>query len=123
LARAGLGRGEIYITNVLKCRPPNNRRPAREEIEACTPLLNKQIEVISPRIIVTLGATAGEVVFRKYGFKWEGMLKENARPRVINTVFGSVTLLPAIHPAAVLRNPNWQRSLDAAMEKLAEIRK
>lgn len=62
LAVAQLNRADVFITNVVKCRPPNNRKPEREEIEACSPFLKRQIEVIKPRLIICLGGTAAQAV-------------------------------------------------------------
>ncbi len=69
LESVGIERKDVYITNILKDRPPNNRDPQTEEIEACVPYLEKQIEVISPQIICTLGNFATRYIFKKYGLK------------------------------------------------------
>jgi uracil-DNA glycosylase len=91
----GLRRADVYICNVLKCRPPGNRDPQEDEIEACTPWLIEQISVIQPRVIVTLGNFATKFVLNT--------------PQGITRMRGSVypwhgrTVIPTFHPAAILR--------------------
>ena len=121
LTSAGIKREDVFITNVVKCRPPGNRRPSKEEMEACIPYLNMQLESIGPRVIVPLGAVAGETIARKYGLPWSGMFKENGVERKVVTILGEVTVIPAIHPAAVLRNPENKGMLVRAIEKLKEF--
>jgi len=106
LGELGISREDVFITNIAKCRPPNNRRPEKTEVEACTPYLNMQLETLTPKFIVPLGAVAGEYIFKKYGLTWTGMLKENGIKRQVSTIFGTLTIVPVIHPAAVLRNPH-----------------
>jgi len=93
-----LKRESVYITNVVKCRPPNNRVPTKEECSACRPYLDKQIELISPKIIVALGATAlNTLTGENYSImKMRGNLLE----------IGGAKLIPTYHPSFVLRNPS-----------------
>jgi uracil-DNA glycosylase len=121
LASVGIKRREVFITNVVKCRPPDNRRPARGEVETCMPYLNMQLDTIAPRVIAPLGAVAGETIAKKYGLPWTGMMKENGVSREVMTILGKLTVLPVIHPAAVLRNPNNRGMLESAIGKLANI--
>ena len=67
LESINLSREEVYITNILKCRPPNNRNPLQSEIEACTPYLDRQIELMNPEIIATLGNFALSYISEKFG--------------------------------------------------------
>jgi DNA polymerase len=91
----GLKRDEVYIANILKCRPPGNRDPMPDEIEMCTPYLREQIRLIDPRVIVSLGNFATQFLLgRKVGI---------TRVRGQRIPLGSRTLIPAFHPAAVLR--------------------
>ena len=92
-----LQRQDIYITNMLKCRPPNNRDPLPAEITACGPYLERQIRMISPKVIVTLGrySTANF-------FPTEPISKLRGKPMPWN----GITILPMYHPAAALRNGN-----------------
>ncbi len=96
-----INRSEVYIANIVKCRPPGNRVPTTEEAMTCRPYLMKQIELISPRTIVTLGATA-------YRY-----LTSDDTPisRVRGTVrdMGSYILIPTFHPSYLLRNPSAKK--------------
>lgn len=95
LGEIGLGREDVYIANVLKCRPPGNRDPLPAEIEACTPYLERQIGLISPRVVVTLGNFATKYLLRTA----EGITRLRGR-RFRHRGGG---LIPTYHPAAVLR--------------------
>ena len=88
----------LYISNILKCRPPGNRTPASEEMAACLPYLEQQINLVDPAIIITLGATA-----------LKALLGENmriTRERGSWKLYHSRLLMPTYHPSALLRNPN-----------------
>lgn len=102
LDACGFSRDEhIFISNIVRCRPPQNRAPKPEEREACLPYLMKQIELINPKIIILLGATA-----------LKGLIDPNAR---ITQVRGrwiqwhGRLVMPTYHPSALLRNPNMKR--------------
>ena len=99
---AGWRREELYIANIVKCRPPGNRNPMQEEIETCYPLLVKQIELIDPPIIVTLGAVAAKVLLDSRDFY---ITRERGKWRQL----GSRMLMPTFHPAALLRDPSKKR--------------
>ena len=94
LASADLSRGDAYIANILKCRPPGNRNPQSAEIETCTPFLREQVQLISPRVIVTLGNFATRFVLKTTA----GIT--GLRGTVHTT--GRFTVLPIFHPAAAL---------------------
>lgn len=94
-------RSDVYICNILKCRPPSNRKPTPEESELCKPYLKKQIELVKPKIILCLGLTAAENLL---GTK-ESM--GSLRGRVMQ--YENVPVMITYHPAALLRNPNWKR--------------
>ena len=94
-------RQEVYIANVVKCRPPGNRTPLPEEMEACMPYLSKQIELIKPKLILCLGLVAAS-----------GLLKKKdslGRLRGKIFEFNSTKVMVTYHPAALLRNPNFKR--------------
>lgn len=102
LAAVNLERGEdVYICNILKCRPPGNRDPLQEEVEQCEPHLVKQLQLIEPRLIVALGRMAAQVLLRTTAplSRLRGQVHE----------YQGVPLLVTYHPAALLRNPNWKR--------------
>ena len=96
LQEAGLSREDVFITNIVKCRPPNNRVPAEEERSACRPYLERQIKLINPRIICILGRTAYESIL-------EGSSITSNRGKLVrhNNRFYFLT----VHPAAVIYNP------------------
>ena len=94
-------REEVFICNILKCRPPNNRDPQPEEIELCEPYLWKQLELIKPKMILCVGRIAGQ-----------SLLKTNASLAVLRGKvhdYRGIPLMVTYHPAALLRNPNWKR--------------
>jgi uracil-DNA glycosylase len=94
-------REDVYICNILKCRPPGNRKPLPEEAETCLPYLRKQIELVRPKLILCLGLTAAENLL---GTR-ESLTQ--LRGRVLS--YEGTPLMVTYHPAALLRNPNWKR--------------
>ncbi len=94
-------RDDVYICNILKCRPPGNRKPLPEEAELCIPYLRKQVALIQPRVILCLGLTAAENLLGTH--ESLGQL----RGRVLS--YEGIPLMVTYHPAALLRNPNWKR--------------
>jgi len=106
-----LDRKDVFIANVLKCRPPKNRDPLAEEIEKCEPYLIKQIELINPKLIVTLGRFAALTLLRSKAAL--GVLREEMHN------YNSVPLVVTYHPAALLRNPQLKRN---SWEDLKKIR-
>lgn len=106
----GLSRQEVYITNVIKCRPPENRNPALEEIAACEPFLIKQLAAIRPRLICALGTFAAQT-----------LLKTEAKISALRGrfhVYQGIPLMPTYHPAFLLRNPQKKRDVWEDMKKL-----
>ncbi len=126
LTEIGIRRSDLYITNVVKCRPPNNRQPAREEIDACSLYLESQILLISPKIIVTLGGVAGEWVASRMGIRWLGVAKMRGNIYRGSMLGIKISLVPTYHPAAILRNKgdieHLKRDLEKALEELARIK-
>jgi DNA polymerase len=101
LGEVGLARDDVFITNVLKNRPPGNRDPQPEEIDACKPYLYRQIELIEPRVICTLGNFATKLLTRSN----RGIMSVHGRPQVHELGAHWVRLYPLLHPAAALRTP------------------
>ena len=112
LGLAGLAREDIYIANVLKCRPPQNRNPKPDEVLACSPFLREQIRSIWPDIIVTMGNPATHFVLKTE----VGITKLRGRFHQM----GHFRVLPTFHPAAALRNPAWQELLEQDIAMLGE---
>lgn len=99
----GLSREEVYICNVVKCRPPRNRDPERDEIEACLPFLKQQLNIIKPDVICILGRVAGQALLRS-DFKI-------SLERGNWYSYMDIPVMPTYHPAYVLRNPSRKRQL------------
>jgi uracil-DNA glycosylase len=106
----GMKREDVYITNVVKCRPPNNRKPTTEEIESCEPFLFREIDVIKPKMIVTLGATP---MFSLLRVK-DGITK--IRGNFYS--FRGIPVMPTFHPAFLLRVPERKREVWEDMKKV-----
>lgn len=111
LQEVPLRREDVFITNVVKCRPPGNRDPEPNEVAECLPYLLAQIELIDPRVIVTLGRHS---MLRFYP---QGKIS-NDHGRIIN--LGKRVLLPVYHPAAALRNPRLNETLRQDMRRIPE---
>jgi uracil-DNA glycosylase family 4 len=105
LARLGVSRGDVYITNVVKCRPPNNRTPTQEEVETCLPYLLRQIELLRPRRIVALGLTSVKTLLHLVGKRVEKIGDVRGRCFRGRVAGVEVEICATYHPAAVLRNP------------------
>ncbi len=103
LDAAGFRREEIYIANILKCRPPNNRDPHPDEIAACTPYLEEQIELVNPKIICALGRFAAGYLVGQLGAPMGSL-----RGKIL-AYQERIPVLSTYHPAALLRNPDWKR--------------
>lgn len=97
----GMKREDVYICNIIKCRPPNNRAPLPTEVETCTPYLLRQIELIRPKFIISLGRTAAQWLLNTTDNlgKMRGKIHD----------YNGVQLIVTYHPAALLRNPEWKR--------------
>lgn len=124
LEGAGFEREEVYIANVLKCRPPNNRDPKQEEIEACTPYLERQIEIIEPEVVVGLGNFGTKFVLSKYNLKGkiEGISQIHGERFSAKTLFGEIKIVPMYHPAVATYNPNMIDTLEEDFEVLKEFK-
>jgi uracil-DNA glycosylase len=94
-------RSQVYICNILKCRPPGNRNPLPEEIAMCEPYLIKQLEILRPAVICTLGTFATQTLLRT------DIPISKLRGRI--HYYQNIKLVPTFHPAALLRNPAWKR--------------
>jgi len=112
LQKAGLSRDEVYITNVVKCRPPGNRDPRPDEIAACSPYLDAQIRVIKPKIIVTLGRHSTKYLLGKGGINVSGITRVRGKTFKIEIGGIPVTVVPTYHPAAALYNPRLRTVLE-----------
>ncbi len=112
LDAVGFRREEIYIANILKCRPPDNRDPRPDEIAACTPYLEEQIELVNPKILCALGRFAAGYIVDQLGAPMGGL-----RGRVLS-YRDRIPVVPTYHPAALLRNPDLKRIVWEDMQLL-----
>lgn len=108
-----LTRDEVYIANVIKCRPPGNRNPEPDEVEQCEPFLFRQIDAIRPKVIVALGKFAAQSLLRTA----EPISKLRGR----EFPFRDAILMPTFHPAYLLRNPSSKREVWEDMKRVREI--
>ncbi len=112
LASIGLRRDQVFITNVVKCRPPNNRDPLPGEIEACRKYLNRQIELIRPKVIVSLG---------RYSLAWffpgDKISKAHGQVKVKDGIY----FIPMYHPAAALHAGNMRKVIEEDFKKIPAV--
>jgi uracil-DNA glycosylase len=108
LGGIGLSRGDVYIANVIKCRPPGNRDPQPDEIEACESHLFRQVELIAPTLIATLGNFATKLLSGKQ----HGITRVHGAPQDATVGGRRVTLYPIYHPAAALYTPAMLKTLE-----------
>ncbi len=113
LKAINFSREEVYIANVVKSRPPGNRTPNSDEMEACIPYLKKQIALIKPKMILCVGLTAAQGVLKKKDSltKMRGQIFE----------FEGAKVMVTYHPAALLRNPNWKRPTWEDVKKFRQL--
>jgi len=118
LESIGLKREDVYIGNILKCRPPGNRNPLPNEIDACTPYLDKQIEIINPKVICCLGNFATGYILRKFGLENQIQGISKIRGKIFSA--DKRKIVPLYHPAVVAYNINMK---DVLMEDFKTIKK
>jgi uracil-DNA glycosylase family 4 len=112
LSSINLTRREVFICNVIKCRPPENRAPLPDELEMCRPYLNRQIALIKPQVIITLGRFSMEIAF-----KGVSITKIHGVARKID----DVTYIPMFHPAAALHQPKYRSLIEDDFSKIPAI--
>lgn len=113
LSIAGLNRNEVYIANVLKCRPPSNRNPRAEEILACAPYLREQTSKINPKLIITLGNFATKFILKNE----EGITQLHGKA----VTLGKFTVLPVFHPASTMYDPKKKEELEKDFAKISKL--
>ncbi|MBI1938498.1 MAG: uracil-DNA glycosylase [Ignavibacteriales bacterium] len=113
LKAVNLKREEVYIANILKCRPPGNRDPQSNEMETCTPYLHKQIDLIKPKIILCLGRVAANSLLNKK------LSLTDLRNNIYE--FNGIKVMATYHPAALLRNPHWKRGCWEDVQKFKKL--
>jgi uracil-DNA glycosylase len=117
LSGIGLARADVFVANVIKCRPPGNRDPQPAEIEACHPYLMSQIALIEPRVIATLGNFATKLITGSRA----GITRVRGTPQVHEIAGRTVFVMPVLHPAAALRTPSLVATLRDDFASLAAL--
>lgn len=122
---AGLKREDVFIGNILKCRPPDNRNPQDKEINTCTPYLDRQIEFIKPSILCCLGNFSTGYIMKKFGLgmKVQGITKIHGNIFIADTSYGKIKLMPLFHPAVVTYDMNKKTILAKDFANLKNIPK
>jgi uracil-DNA glycosylase len=117
LAGIGMSRDEVYICNTVMCRPPGNRDPLQEELDACEPHLFHQIELIQPKLVATLGNFATKLLSGKPN----GITQVHGREQQVTLGGNEVTLYPIFHPAAALYTPRMLAVLEEDFRRIPEL--
>lgn len=115
LAAIGFAREDVYICNILKCRPPNNRDPQPDEVGHCSPFLLQQLALIQPKLLLAVGRIAGKTLL--------GVESTLSAMRTQTHSFRGVPLVVTYHPAALLRNPQWKRGCWQDVQRAAALLK
>jgi uracil-DNA glycosylase len=123
LAGIGLEREAVYITNVVKDRPPDNRDPSKAEIELYTPFLLRQIEVIQPKVIATLGRFAMDFILATFDMPQRGEKISALHGKVLTaqTPYGNIAVVPLFHPAVALYNQSQKQTLVDDFQALKQV--
>lgn len=123
LESINLKREEVYITNLLKCRPPQNRDPLPEEIKACSPYLVRQLEIINPKVICPLGRYSMKFIFEKYGLadRLEPISKIHGKIFEVKSLFSDISIVPLYHPAVATYHPAMKEILKKDFEALKKF--
>ncbi|PIR02796.1 MAG: uracil-DNA glycosylase [Candidatus Nealsonbacteria bacterium CG_4_9_14_3_um_filter_35_11] len=127
LKSVAIERKEVYITNILKDRPANNRVPKPEEIKACGPYLDRQIKIIKPKIVCTLGNYSTKYIFKKYGLEDEIQGISKIHGKIFSAFgkdgqFNGVKIIPLYHPAVVVYNQNMKQALEKDFKILEKFK-
>ena len=113
IAAIGLTREQVYLLNVIKCRPPHNRNPQPDEVAACRPILQEQLACLQPRVICALGAFAAQTLLHTE--------EKISRLRGRFHMLGSIQVMPTYHPAYLLRNPQYKRAVWEDMQRIQDV--
>ena len=123
LLKAEIERGEVYIANILKCRPPGNRDPREEEIKQCTVYLDRQISIIKPKVICCLGNFATAYIMKKFNLQdnVQGISRIHGKIFSYSSLFTSLKIIPLYHPASATYNVNLINVMDKDFSILKNI--
>ncbi|MDX1535710.1 MAG: uracil-DNA glycosylase [Candidatus Spechtbacterales bacterium] len=123
LDSAGLERKKVYITNIVKDRPPSNRDPRPEELEVYAPFLDKQINIIKPKVIAGLGRFSSTYLMQRFGLadKVDTISKMHGKMFEVEANYGPIILVPLFHPAAALYSPDKKEPMKKDFKLIADI--
>jgi DNA polymerase len=121
LAGAGLSRENVFISNVVRCRPPENRKPKGSEVEACSGHLDRLLGIIEPRVVAPMGNSAVEYIFDKYGLGEAVIGDAHGKQQKAKTQWGEIIVYPLYHPAAAIYNRKLLGELEEDMKRLAAL--
>jgi uracil-DNA glycosylase family 4 len=116
-----LKRNDVFITNILKCRPPKNRNPLRSEINNCKKFLDMQIDKIQPKIIAPMGSFATYYIFKKFGLKIDKISNIHGKIYNVNNINGNIIIIPLYHPAIVIYNVKIKKILFEDFKLLKKV--
>lgn len=123
LSDIGIDRSEVFITNVVKCRPPGNRDPREDEIRVCSTYLDRQIRIIRPEVILALGRHSTAYFLKKIGRKCSSIMAMRGKVFIITIDDKKVKVFPTLHPAAALYNPRLRSVLEEDFRRLLKLLK
>jgi uracil-DNA glycosylase family 4 len=118
LSEIGLSKDKVFIGNIVKCRPPRNREPMPDEIQTCTPYLDRQIRIIKPKVIVTLGNHSTAYILSKANLPFNSITKNHAKFYQATILGIQVTIFPTFHPAAALYSAKYKEMLQRDFQLL-----
>ncbi len=118
LGEIGLSRIDVFICNILKCRPPKNRPPKPLEVQTCTPYLDRQIKTVKPKLIATLGSHSTDYIFLKFGLLFTSITEVHGKFFEAVVYGRRVKVFPSYHPAAALYNPQYKKQIIEDFKKL-----
>jgi DNA polymerase len=118
LSEIDLSRDDVFICNIVKCRPPRNREPMPNEIQTCTPYLDRQMRIIKPKFIVTLGNHSTAYIFSKANLPFGGITKAHGKFYQATILNMQITIFPTFHPAAALYSAKYKETLQRDFQLL-----
>jgi DNA polymerase len=121
LERVGLTRSQVYISNVVKCRPPRNRRPRSDEVATCTRFIDEQLGILAPRVVAPMGNSALSHVFGRFGLGRAVIGEVHGRAYPVAFDWGEGMVFPLYHPAAILYNRALEVELQADLEAMVAL--
>lgn len=121
LEKAGIMRKDIFIGNIAKHRPPDNRAPKPDEIEACTPYLDRQIKIIRPKIIVPLGTHSTKYIMEKAGLKFTTISDVRGKAFDGSALGSKIKIVPSFHPAAAIYNRKLRETIEDDFKMIRKI--